>query len=105
MTELKSFKISDQMKPTVDQPRAKEEPAPSTGSAGFPKIEALVEAAMPDTTGLEQREAELLEMSKGKGTNKEKASAKKAAQAYNKTRALIAYLVETKHKMQGGRSG
>jgi hypothetical protein len=91
------------VKPTVDKPRAKEEPAPSTGSAGFPKLEALVEAAVPDTSGLEEREAALLEMSKGKGSNKEKASAKKAAVAYSKARALIAYLVETKHKMQGGR--
>ena len=106
--DLKSFKISDAVKPTVDKPKggkgaSQEQPA-ATGapSAGFPKIEALVEAANPDTTGLEQREAELLEMSKGKGSNKEKANAKKAAQAYAKTRALIAYLLETKHKMQRG---
>ena len=104
--DLKSFKISDAVKPTVDKPKAgkasQEQAATTPGSAGFPKIEALVEAAHPDTTGLEQREAQLLEMSKGKGSNKEKANAKKAAQAYAKTRALIGYLLETKHKMQRG---
>ena len=106
--DLKSFKIADAVKPTVDKPKpgksASQEQAASTAppSAGFPKIEALVESGQPDLSGLEQREAELLEMSKGKGSNKEKASAKKAAQAYAKARALVTYLLETKQRMQGG---
>ena len=106
--DLKAFKISDQVKPTVDKPKgpsSKEGPPAPAASAGFPRIEALVEAAAPDLSGLEAREAELLEKAKAKGSNKDKAAAKRAATAYAKARALIAYLLETKQKMVGGGGG
>jgi hypothetical protein len=103
--DLKSFKISDQVRQPVERPRpgqkkGAEEPAPA--SAGFPRIEALVESDAPDLTGLEARQAALEEKAKGKGPQKEKAAAKKAAQAYGRTRELIGYLLETKQKMGGG---
>lgn len=103
--ELKPFKISDQVKPTVDKPRASKAAAqeqPAAGSAGFPNIEALVESAAADLSGLDARHAQLEEMAKGKGSPKDKAAAKKAAGAYGKARNLIEYLLETKQKMAGG---
>jgi hypothetical protein len=98
---LKSFKISDQVRTQVDKPRrttSVEEPA----SAGFPKIEALVEADARDLQGFEERRALLTEMAKTATGNKEKAAAKKAAAAYDRVRGLIDFLVETKAKMQRG---
>ena len=104
MPELKSFKISDQVKKQVDRPKGKAASveAPAGSSAGFPRIESLVESAAPDLSGFDGRQAQLEEMAKGKGSNKEKAGAKKAAVAYAKARALISYLLETKQKMMGG---
>jgi hypothetical protein len=110
--KLKSFKISDQVKPTDRSKvasgsgkKSQEEPAPSAGSAGFPLIEGLVESAAPDLTGLDARTAQLDEMAKGPGTPKDKAAAKKAHGAYVKARALIDYLLETKNKMGGAGGG
>jgi len=103
--KLKAFKISDQVKKQVDRPKSPrvEETAPETSqSVGFPRIEALVESAEPDVKGLEERQALLEEKAKGKGSQREKAAAQKAAKAYAKVRTLIAYLLETKQKMQGG---
>lgn len=105
--KLKSFKISDQVKPTDRSKggkKSQEGPAPAAGSAGFPLIEGMVESAAPDLSGLEARTAQLDEMAKGKGTPKEKAAAKKAHGAYVKARALIDYLLDTKQKM-GNPSG
>ncbi len=99
--ELKSFKISDQRKPTVSGGRPKEE-APAPSSAGFPHIEALVESPAPDLSGLTARHSQLDELAKAKGTAKEKADAKRAAGAYGKALALIEYLLETKRNMAGG---
>ncbi len=107
--KLKSFKISDQVKPTdrskVAGKKSQEEPAPPPSSAGFPLIEGLVESAAPDLTGLDARTAQLDEMAKGPGTPKDKAAAKKAHGAYIKTRALVDYLLETKDKMGAGGGG
>ncbi len=101
--DLKAFKISDQVKKQVDRPKGAppaEAEAPQA-SAGFPRIEALVESDVPDVEGLAERQGLLEEMAKGKASNKDKASAKKAAAAYAKARALISYLLETKRKMTG----
>lgn len=105
--DLKAFKISEKGKPTVTSQQARPKPnegSPPPASAGFPRIEALVESAAPDLSGLTSRQAELEDKAKGKGSNKEKAGAKKAAAAYGKVLALIEYLLETKHKMAGGGS-
>lgn len=102
--DLKSFKISDQVKKPVDRPRspnsAESEPAPS--SAGFPRIEALVETEDPtQMQSLQQNHERLEEMAKSGASNKEKAAAKKAAAAYAKARGLVGYLLETKAKLAG----
>ena len=104
MSDLKSFKISDQVKQPVERPRAGAKAPPATpASAGFPRIEALVDAAQPELAGFAERQQALLALSKGKGTPKERAAAQKAHTAYVKVRALIDYLLETKRKMGEGR--
>ncbi len=98
--DLKSFKISDQVKAPVERPRAggkKEAPAPPP-SVGFPHIEAVVEASSLDMTGFEARLAQLNELAKS-GSNKDKLAAKKAAAAYEKARALLQYLLDTKARL------
>ncbi|MBI1944818.1 MAG: hypothetical protein HYS27_03935 [Deltaproteobacteria bacterium] len=102
--ELKSFKVGDKVKKTVEPPRpgAKAEPAPQAASVGFPRIEAVVEQDQPDLTGLQARRAELSTLATGAKANKDKAAAKKAALAYQRAEELIAYLLETKAKMTAG---
>lgn len=100
--DLKSFKISEQQKAPVDRPRSgkatKEEPAPPP-SVGFPRIEGVVESG--DLGGLEQRLGVLQEMSRS-GSNKDKLAAKKAAAAYERAQALLAYLLDTKARLAQG---
>lgn len=101
--DLKSFKISDKVKKPVEPPRPKDD-LPAQASVGFPRIEAVVEAAVPDLSGLEARQAELAGLAKG-GSNKQRAAAKKAALAYQRVRELVAYLLETKARMSAGGGG
>ena len=106
---LKSFKISDQVKKPVEKPRPWARAAPQGdtggGSAGFPRIEALVESSAPDLAGFDKRAADLEEMAKSAKTPKDKNAPKKAAGAYKTTRALIDYLLETKSKLASGGGG
>jgi hypothetical protein len=101
--DLKSFKISDQAKKPTEKAGKKEEP-PAASSVGFPHIEALVEASTPDLSGFEGRLAQLHEMTKS-GSNKDKLAAKKAAAAYEKARALLQYLLDTKARLTASSSG
>ena len=100
--DLQSFKISDQVKSPVERPKAKKDSsAGPPPSVGFPRIEAVVEAGNADTiSGLQARLATLQEMAKS-GSNKDKLAAKKAAAAYEKTKALLDYLLATKAKLAG----
>lgn len=102
MTDLKSFKISDQTKQPVDRPRAKatgKADAAPPPSVGFPRIEAVVESG--DLGGLGDRLATLQEMART-GSNKDKLAARKAAAAYERASALLGYLLETKARLAGG---
>lgn len=109
-SSLQGFKISDQVKQQIKQPTERtskstttsKSPASSGGSAGFPKIEALVESDQPDLSGFTNRMNTLVEMSKSATTNKDKLAAKKAAQAYQHVHALLSHLFETKAKMRKG---
>lgn len=99
--DLKSFKISDQVKAPAERAKGKKEETAPPPSVGFPHIEALVEAASPDLSGFDARLAQLNEMAKT-GSNKDKLAAKKAAVAYDKARALLQYLLDTKARLAGG---
>ena len=98
--ELKSFKIGDQLKRGVEQPRAKNVEPEASPSVGFPRIEAFVESAVPDLSGFIGRKEELETLAGGGGSPKEKGSAKKAALAYQRTQELLEMLLATKAKMQ-----
>jgi hypothetical protein len=96
-SDLKGFKISDQVKQPVDRARPKkEEAAAPPPSVGFPRIEALVESG--DLGGLAGRLEALRELAKS-GSNKDKLAAKKAAGAYERAQALLSYLLETKARL------
>jgi hypothetical protein len=97
---MKSFKIGDQQKPGVAKPSAKKT-EPEAPSAGFPNIEALVEQAAPDLSGMDGRLAQLAELAKSAGSNKDKAAAKKAAVAYERTKDLVEHLFDTKARLAG----
>lgn len=106
MTEkMKSFKVQDAVKKAVDRPRPGQkqpaaEPDPPA-SAGFPKIEAIVEAD-GDLADLEARMATLGELAKASKSQKEKLAAQRALKAYERARALLAHLLETKARMSSG---
>lgn len=100
--DLKSFKIQGQA--GVKQPSKKEAPPPPPPSVGFPHIEAIVEASEPDLKGLEARLAQLQELAKS-GSNKDKLAAKKAAAAYEKAKALLQYLLDTKARLAAPPAG
>jgi hypothetical protein len=106
--DLKSFKISDQVPKNVDGPKAKpgkgDEPEVHP-SAGFPRIEALIEQNAPDFAGMEERYKSLQELEKSGKTSKEKGAAKKAALAYSHALGIIGYLLETKNKLDNPSEG
>ena len=101
--DLKSFKISDQVKQQVKQPsgsaRATKSVAEPPPSVGFPQIEATVEVG--DLTDMEGRLEQLRELAKS-GSNKDKLAAKKAVGAYERGLALLNYLLETKARIAQG---
>lgn len=104
--DLKSFKISDAT------PRGQTRQAKNKGgddeaaaaSVGFPSIEAQVEHDGPAMAGLDERYDRLEALSKS-GSNKEKAGAKKAMMAYERTHALLTHLLNTKAQLSGGAEG
>jgi hypothetical protein len=105
--KLKSFKVQDAVKKQVDGPKGKVAPAPAepVSSAGFPKIEALVEAATPDLGELEARRSQLETLAKASKSQKEKLAYQRAQKAYEKCRALIESLLATKQRMGGANPG
>ena len=88
--ELKGFKISDQVRQRVDRPggSSSEGPAVESSSAGFPRIEGLLEGDKLDLSGFGERMGQLQELATA-GSNKEKAGAKKAAIAYERVTDLL----------------
>ena len=96
--DLKSFKISDQVKQKVDRPRGGQKAAEAPSSVGFPRIEALLEAEEPDLSGLGARMDALDELASSGGA-REKAAAKKARAAYERTVDVLEFLVSTKQQM------
>lgn len=104
--ELKSFKISDAT-PKGDQKRTTKggsDDAGAPASVGFPHIEAEVEHDGPSLAGLAERLALLEDMAKSSTAQKDKAAAKKASLAYERTRDLVEHLLATKAQLSGGGS-
>jgi hypothetical protein len=103
--DLKSFKISDATpRAQTRQAKTRGDGAQEAASVGFPSIEAQVEHDGPAMAGLDERYDRLEALSKS-GSNKEKAGAKKAMLAYERTHALLTHLLNTKAQLAGGGEG
>jgi hypothetical protein len=100
--DLKSFTISQQVKPRVDRPGASAKGKPGEASVGFPLIEALLETEEPDVSGLNERLDGLQQMA-STGSMKDKAAAGKAAIAYERTADLLEHLFATKSAIGSGK--
>lgn len=106
--KLESFKIGDTQKPGVAKAKKgseKQPDAPQTQTVGFARIEKILEN--DDTAAMGENLSKLihsLEEFEGKATtNKDKAAAKKAIVAVERTADLLDYLFQTKAQMQSGR--
>ena len=100
--DLKSFKISAKVPRTVDRKKSGDSGAEPAPSAGFPVIEALLEQDEIDLGGFGERRAQLADLATNGADNREKANAKKAAIAYERTHDLLEHLLSTKEQMNGG---
>ena len=107
--KLESFKISETRKPGGAKPKKakeKKEAGPEgTQSVGFARIEKILEndAAATVTENLSKLLQSLEEFDRGAKTNKDKAAAKKAVIAVERTADLLDYLFQTKASMQTSR--
>ena len=94
--KLESFKASDLQRPGVKRGAAARATSErQAASAGFPNIEAILEAEELDLSGLDARLEALRELAQ-KGSAKEKGAARKAIAAYERTRDLLEFLWQTK---------
>jgi hypothetical protein len=99
--KLDSFKIGDLQRPEVRGSATARsgsvEEAPEAPSAGFPAIEGRLENASVDQVADELRPTyEALEALADSGSKQEKAAAKKAMAAYERTADLFEYLYMTR---------
>ncbi len=99
--DLKSFKISQQVKHRVTRPGLAAKSKAGEASVGFPLIEALLESEEPDVSGLNERLDRLQQMASA-GSMKDKAGAGKAAIAYERTADLLEHLFATKSAIGSG---
>ncbi len=100
--DLKSFKISAKVPRAVDRKKPAAEGNEEAPSVGFPIIEALLEEEEIDLGGFGDRHAKLADLAQNGADNREKANAKKAAIAYERTHDLLEYLISTKEQLKGG---
>ncbi len=103
-SKLEPFKIGDTRKPTVTNTtqKATKEEAPQAYSLGFKRIEGILETEELATVNanLDAIRQKLEELQKQGANNKEKAAAKKAIIALERTADLMEYLFQTKQALQ-----
>ncbi|MBK6688576.1 MAG: hypothetical protein IPG45_29160 [Deltaproteobacteria bacterium] len=103
---LGTFRIGDLRRPEVrgSGKTPQEAAAPAGPSVGFPAVESRLEAGSIESLADELRPSyEKLEAMASDGDMKQKAAAKKAMAAYERTADLFEYLYETKAALQQGR--
>ncbi len=104
---LGTFRIGDLRRPEVrgsGKAPQEAEAAPAGPSVGFPAVETRLEAGSIEALADELRPSyEKLEALASDGDMKQKAAAKKAMAAYERTADLFEYLYETKAALQQGR--
>ncbi len=103
--KLETFKIGDTQRPGVLKAKKGAEapaPAPESKSVGFARIEKILEH--DDAATLSENLGKLInsieEFESKATTNKDKAAAKKAIVAVERTADLLDYLFQTKASMQ-----
>lgn len=100
--KLPSFKAAAAQKPQHARAKSKTaQQAQEAVSAGFPTIERTLEAERLDLGGLDQRMAQLRQLS-DEGSAKDKGASRKALAAYERTRDLMEFLWDTKGGLGGG---
>jgi hypothetical protein len=102
--KLESFKAGDtQKKASVRSPSKKAEPAaPESRSLGFRRIEGIIEKEDPArlSASLSKIHKDLEDFEKAAKSPKDKAAAKKARAAVERTADLMDYLFQTKAALQ-----
>lgn len=95
--KLESFKIGDTRKPMVGSAKKAPSTQPEPVSIGFKRIEGLLDGDPTEVReSLAALQANLAEFEKKSSANKDKAAAKKAIVAVEKTRDLMEHLYKTK---------
>ncbi len=107
--KLESFKIAATRKPGVRSPK-KAEPDPAAGGArslGFKRIEGLLESEERAAVqaGLAKLKDGLAELARTAKAAKDKAAARKAIAAVERTASLMDFLYDTKDSLAGARRG
>ncbi|MBN1960458.1 MAG: hypothetical protein JW841_05890 [Deltaproteobacteria bacterium] len=101
--KLESFKISDTRKPSVRSPKKAEQVELPTESPtlGFKRIEGMLEREDSESVkaNLEELKNNLNELAINATSHKEKANAKKAIMAVDRTTALVNFLYETRESL------
>ncbi len=98
--ELKNFQIKDRVPTTRDTTGSlKDEPIPS---AGFPHIEALLEAGDFDLTQLDSQIGLLQNLAGSGAPARDRGQANKAVKSYQRTRELLTHLVGVRNQMIDG---
>ena len=100
---LEPFKISDTRKPSVSSPKKSEvaTTAAESPSLGFRRIEGILEREEPATVraSLDKLREGLTQWAAGASTNRDKAAAKKAIVAVDRTSELMDFLYKTKESL------
>ena len=103
---LESFKIGDVRRPIVGARTKQAEPehAEAASSLGFRRIEGILEREDPAQIRrhLGELRDRLMAREKGAQANKERAAAKRAALAVERTAELIDFLFKTKESLTRG---
>jgi hypothetical protein len=98
--ELKNFQIKDRVPKGRDASGSlTDEPIPS---AGFPHIEALLEAGDYDLEQLDRQIGALQNLAGAGAAARDRGQANKAVRSYQRTRELLAHLMGVRNQMLDG---
>ena len=103
--KLEPFKISDTRKPSVHSPKKAEsaDEVVETPTVGFRRIEGILEKEEPGAVhaNLAELKENLTTLLQNASNHREKAGAKKAIGAIDRTAELMDFLFKTRESMQG----
>jgi hypothetical protein len=107
--KLEPFKISDTRKPSVNSPKKAEpvDAAAESPTLGFRRIEGMLEREDPAEVraSLADLKENLTLLAKSAENHRDKAGAKRAIVAVDRTTELVNFLFETRESLQKGAAG